>query len=344
MALWAGSNLNTTRLAKTWNQLWNNGAAINVVSDMNALLYMLRGKKTPNPGGGFDFERIERVTGNKIELTFMAKLDSVPTVADGSGELASSSATWAADYFGGSEFDWTHYNLKPAIPVSEWVKIAGNELKGEKFFKERFGQIVASIEETIGNGINSTTAVSNFNTSIGTWRHALSDGTTSGESGYDTYGVTRSDAGNVDFQGNVTAVGGALTTRVMKRAQLEIISKGGMPDLGLCGIDVYESWWNEVAQYSHVVNDSKMTEFKGEWVRFGSTVYALEQRAGDNIMGLLTTKNFKFWYREIDLFNEKTLWMRDPGLKAGYVAPFDIFAQLLCNSPRTGGILTGIVP
>jgi len=345
MALWAGTSLNTNFLANTWNQLWSNDMPIEMVRKHNGLLYKILGKKTKTPEGGFKFERMEKVTGNKVEITFLGKLDDIDTIANGvSGEGASASITAADDYWGAVEFDFTHYNHKPGIPVSEWTKIAGKERKGAEFFKKRFRQITLSIEKKLGNGMNSTSAVSNYQTSLGTWRHAMSDGTSGSEATYATYGLDRSDAANADLRGATTQVGvRAITVQKLQKSILDIVVNGGPPpDFGICGTNVYSYIWNAVTQYTHITQKDSMNEFKGIWVGFGSVDYLLDQRAEEGTLGHGTSEDWGFWRKDVDLFDAKSLWIRDPGVKAMYVAPFDIFAQFLCKRPNGSQLLLGI--
>lgn len=342
-ALWDGTSLNTTFLTNTWNQLWKDNMPVEIVRKHNGLLYKILGKKTKTPNGSFSFERMESVTGNKIEIQFLGKLDDIPTLAL-ANEGDSATVTHADDYWGSVEFDFTHYNLTPGIKVSEWVQIQGKEVKGARFFKKRHRQIMLSLENTIGNGINSATAVSTYRTSIGTWRHAMSDGVSTGETTYATYGLNRADSANADIRGATTQTGvGAITVQKLQKSCLDIAANGGsLADFGICGADVYNYVWNAVTQYTHITQKGSMNEFEGMWVGFGNVDYLFDQRAAAGVLGHGTSEDWGFWKKDVDMFDKESMWVRDPSKKAMRVAPFDVYAQFLCSRPSGSQLLTGI--
>ena len=342
MALWDSTSLNTNYLAKLWNQLWVDGYSMDIVRKHNGLLYMVMGKKTQHANGSFSFQNTENVQGNKVEIQFLGQLDTMSTVANGSAEVAAATATYNNNNYGAVEFDVCHYFHKPAIPGSEWVKMRGNEVKGMNYFKEEFRRLSLGIENQLGTAINSSTAVSNYNTTVGCWPHLASDGTSSGESGYDAYGTLTRSA-NTDFQSVVTTGVGTLGLSHLSTNILNVAAKGhGSPDCGVAGVTVYNAIWNLVASYSHIINDSKMMDFAGQFVKFGSVNYILEQRAPTGVLGHLNSANWKLWLNRNEVFDKETFWKRDPGLKSAYSCPFDVFAQFLCNNTGNQGKLTGI--
>src|SRR5947199_5780584 len=171
--LWTGTSLNNNVLAQVFNQLYNT-KAIEMVRKENGLLYAILGKswRDANPKTGVKFERMEKITGNSIEVKLLGVLDTISTVADGSAELATQTPTYTSNMFGSATFDLTHYAQTKGIPSSEYNRIQGKEAKTLKYVDDVFNQVMLSLEKTIGDGINSTATNIPDRTHLGSWVYA----------------------------------------------------------------------------------------------------------------------------------------------------------------------------
>ena len=339
--LWTGTTLNNNVLAQVFNQLYNT-KAIEMVRKENGLLYAILGKswRDANPKMGVKFERLEKITGNQIEVKLLGVLDTISTVADGSAELATQTPTYTSNMFGSATFDLTHYAQTKGIPSSEYNRIQGKEAKTLKYVDDVFNQVMLSLEKTIGDGINGTASNAPDRTHLGSWVYAVSDGVSSGETGYATYGLDRSDSGNIDYRGTVTINTGDLTLGKIRALKNTIRTKGGKNQLGVAETSVFTKLQMLVEAYTEIESNEDWAQFGGEYVQYGKTRYVLDQRAPTQVLGILDPESFVFYQNMIN-FTEAG-FIRAPHLVAGYVLPWECWCQLICVQPSRNGKLTGI--
>ena len=339
MALWNGTTLNNNVLAQVFNQLFNT-KAIEMVRHENGLLYAILGKswRDSNPNVGTQFERLERISGNQIEVKLLGALDTISTVADGSAELASSTPAYTSNMFGSATFDLTHYAQTKGVPSSEYNRIMGKEAKTVKYVDDVFNQVLLSLENQIGNDLGGSNAPAR--TTLGGWQYAVSDGVSSGESSYSSYGLARSDSANVDFRSYVNPNTGDLTLGKIRYVKNQNRVHGGKNQIGLAEISVFTKIQQLVEAYTVIESNSDWAEFGGEYVQYGKTRYIMDQRGPTGVMGILDPESWVFYQNMIN-FTEAG-FIRAPHLVAGYVLPWECWCQLICLQPSRNGKLTGI--
>jgi len=326
------------RTASLFNKLWSMNA-VPTIQTRNALLYAVLGKPYMGDAGA-EFERFTWIDGDKIEERVLGSLDTISTVADGSAELAAATITYNDSMFGGMSWDFTHYFDVKGIPSSDYNRIRGSQAKTNSYIDDVFNQIVLSLENTMGTAIHAQVAGAT-NTVMGNWQHPVSDGTSSGETTYDSYGgITRSTAGNEQFQGNVNVSTGTLTLPKIRTAQNTVNGKGGNPTLGICGTTVMGIVQQLVEPYTVIKSDDDWTGFKGQWFQYGATKFAHDQRCSSGVLGLLDPTTFGMWMRKVNFTDSG--FTKYPGVKAGYVLPWETFVQFLCKRPNWNYKFTGI--
>lgn len=344
MAIWAGSTYNNTNIASMTNQVWG-AKAYDVVRNQNAFLYAILGKRwlDTNGAGGtrVNFERLHRITGYQVKTRFLGVLNTIATVADGSAELATATRVWANNYFGAAVFDLTHYAQTDAIPSNEWNRIKGKEAETSNFLAERMDQIMLSFERTLGTAINATVNTGFTRTVMGNIRHACSDGVTTGETTYATYGtLDRSDSANVDFRGKVTGSTGILSLEKIQTHRNTISDAYKRPDIGLGDITTITEIQGLLNGFTVIESDDEWKKFAGDYVQIGSTRYLMDGLCAANILYHINSDTFGIWENEMGLSTDG--WMRDPNAVAGYIMPWEYWCGIFCNRPKGNGILTGI--
>lgn len=326
------------RSASLFNKLWSMNAVPTVVQK-NALLYAALGKPVRgNPDT--PFERFNWIDGDKIEERVLGSLDTIGTVANGSAELGAATITYNADMFGGMSWDFTHYYDVKGMTSTEYNRIRGSQAKTNSFIDDVMNQIMYSFENTLGTGIHAQVAGAT-DTVVGNWQHPVSDGTSSGETGYDSYGgITRSTAGNEQFRGNVSVATATLTLPKIRTAQNTVDGYGGVASLGVAGTTVYGIIQQLVEAYTVITSDEAWTGFKGEWFQYGPTKYCHDQRTSSGVLGMLNPETFGMWMRKIN-FTEQG-FVKYPGVKAGYVMDWEAYVQFLCKRPNQNYKFTGV--
>jgi hypothetical protein len=284
------------------------------------------------------FERLERISGNQIEVKLLGALDSISTVADGSAEIATATPAYTSNMFGSATFDLTHYAQTKGVPSSEYNRIQGKEAKTLKYVDDVFNQLMLSLENTIGTAINGTAAPAR--TTLGSWVYAVSDGVSTGETGYAVYGLDRSDAGNIDYRSYVNITTGDLTLSKIRLVKNQNRIHGGKNQLGVCETSVYTKLQSLVEAYTVIESDADWQQFGGEYTQYGKTRFVLDQRSPTQTMGILDPESFVFYQNMIN-FTEAG-FIRAPHLVAGYVLPWECWTQLICVQPSRNGKLTGI--
>lgn len=341
MALWAGTTLNNNLLASVFTQLYSK-KLVPMCVKANALLYAVLGMtwQDTDPKYGVSFERLKRISGEKVEIRLMGALPQSSKVANGSAELATATPSYDNDRVGAVKFDWAHYYDVYGVPSTEYNKIEGNEAKTLDWIDETFEMISLGLENDLGNDMNGTGYDGPDDEALGNWRQAVSDGVTTGETNYATYGLDRSDSANADFRGTVSNLTGDLTLKKIRTLKNQISPKGGNSALGIGGTTVYTKVQTILEAYTVVESDPGWTQFGGEWVQYGRTKFVHEHRAPSGVLGLLDPRSWIYYEKRHNFL--KSGLIPAPWLKTAYVLPWEMYAQFLCKKPNSNGILTDI--
>lgn len=345
MALWANSAINTTATAMLFNQLWDE-KSIPMVRKKNGFVYLLLGKKEvgSTPGMPQGWNRMKKVSGLKVEVRLLGKLDTINKTADGiATEGATVTPVNSGDYYGASTFALTHLTQTFGILHSELALIKGKEAKTANFLGEVFDRMMLSYENVLGTDLHATGASTDpTRTTLGSWNWAVSNGLVAdSEDTYASYGgIDRSDSANADFRSVVTSSTGDLTLKKIRTNRNLVIANGGTPNCGIAGTTVYGKVQDLVEPYTHVTFDPKMSDFGSDYVGFSNIMFTMDQRAPTQTLGLLEPDSFA-WYEQKDgNSNSGVTW--DPSRVSLSVVLFENWAQLICLCPSHNGKLTGI--
>lgn len=344
--LWTGTAINSNATAMVFNQLFNK-KALPMVRKKNGLLYKVLGKEEvfSNPSAPTGFQRLKKVTGKNVEVKLLGKLRNsgsgaqLQTVSDGSSEVASATADYDSALFGAAEFSLAHYAHKYAIPHSELDRFAGDEAKTASYIDDIFDMLVYTMEDVVGTAIN--TAQNCARTTIGGWPWAVSDGQSSGESSYASYGtIDRSDTGNNNFDAYVLPNTGTLTLGAIRTVQDNVAANGGNPSLGIAAVTVYGLVRQLVEQYTIVQYNADKTEFGGKYFSYDGIDFVLDQRAPSAVLGLLEPESWAFYMNEYNF--TKGGIINDPSLVASYSINWGFWCQFIATAPSHNGKLTGV--
>ncbi len=345
MALWNGTDLNKTALASMFNQMWTKNGAISIVRKANGLLYAVMDKswEPAPPRDGFSIKRMTKVSGNQIEVRLRGKNETLSTVADGAAELSAPAMIYSDNTFGAAKFDLTHYANKYGVPDSEYDRIVGDESKTKSFVADKMLSITEDHENEWGNQINGA-QVGFTRTQMGSWIHAVSDGVTTGETSYATYGlINRTDAANADFRGVVNYLNRTMTLADIVSTRNLTRKNGGNVKLLLSETTVYSALESKLMNTQVVVNyDEKWSQFGGQYWRFAGMVGVMEHRMPTGVLGGLDTDTWAFWMDDKKPFSGDRTLIVDPSIAAGRVVLPRFWTQLLCNKPNSNFKITAI--
>lgn len=343
MAIWTGSSYSNTAISSMANQVWG-AKAWDIVRDQNATIYAILGRRwlETNGVGGVkvNFDRLKRIEGYQVKTRFLGVLNAVATVADGSAELATATRVWANNYFGAAVFDLTHYAQTDAIPSSEYNRIKGKEAETNNFLAERFHQIMLSMENTLNTAIHATVTNGFTRTVLGNLRHIASDGVSSGETGYATYGGITRDGDDVDIQGVANVATGILSMEKIQYHQNLIADNFKHPDIGVADVTTITEVQGLLNGYTFIESDDDWKKFAGKYVQIGGTRYIMDGKCAANVLYHLNSETIGFWENEMGLSTDG--WMKDPNAVAGYIMPWEYWCGIFCNRPKGNGIMTGI--
>ena len=341
--IWTGSGINSNESANLINQL-HNTKAIAMVRRKNGFLYEMLGKpevgKTP---GEVNWERTEKTSGRDVQFNLLGSLKTIATVADGYAAGAGETSAWGgtvipADTFGGVTLPLVHYADAEYFPSSELDRYEGDELRTRDWIAQKIDYLMLSFENTFGNAINTTTAAVPTRTQICPWRHQISDGVSTGETGYVTYGLDRNDSGNADFRGLNSVTGGDLTLQKIRTGKNTAATRGGNVRVGLAETTLYGKIQTLVDSYSHQTFDETWSNFGGEWVKYAGIRFILESRMGTGLVGLLDPDAWKLWWRQKN-FTRAGIVL-DPSRKATHVLNWEVWCALFCFKPNSNYLLT----
>lgn len=341
MAIWAGSNINSNETAMLINQLWN-AKAIPMVRKKNGLLYAVLGKgEAGSTPMSMRFNRTSKTSGDEVQFNLLGALKTIATVADGAGETASWSGTVIpTNVFGGVTLPLQHYADAEYFPGSELDRYQGDELRTRDWIADKMNYLMLSFENTYGTALNTSTALVASRTEVCPWRHQISDGVSSGETGYTNYGVDRSDSGNADFRGNNTVGIGDLTLAKIRTGQNTCITNGGNPTVGLAATALYGKVQQLVEAYTVVNYDEEWSKFGGAYVQFNNIKFILEQRMSTTEIGLLDPESWVFWQKNKNFTRAGIV--PDPTKKDTSVLVWGAWQAMYCNKPNSNWLGTGV--
>ena len=343
--IWTGSTINSNESANLINQLWNT-KAIAMVRRKNGLLYEVLGK--PEKGAtpmDVKWNRVNKVSGRDVQFNMLGSLKTISTVADGYAAGAGETSAWGgtvipADTFGGVTLPLVHYADAEYFPSSELDRYQGDELRTREWIAQKMDYLMLSFENTFGNAINTSTAAVPARTQVCPVRHQISDGVSSGETTYQTYGLDRNDSGNADFRGLVDVTGGDLTLAKIKARQNLIVTRGGDGSVGLAETTLYGKIQTLVENYTHTTWQEDWANFGGSWVRYGNTRFILEQRMATQTVNLLTPSSWVLWWN-MNNFTRNGI-VEDPSRKATHVLVWGCWNAFYCNQPNQNSVMTGL--
>mgnify|MGYP001567343694 CR=1 FL=1 len=345
MPIWLGSTINSNETANLINQLFNT-KAIAMVRRKNGLLYAVLNKAEVGAEPmSAKWNRESKVSGINVQFNLMGGLKSIATVADGYGGGTGETATWGgtvipSTIFGGVTLPLVHYADAEYFPDSELDRYQGDELRTRDWIGQKMEYLLLSFEDTFGTAINTSTATVPTRTQVVPWRHQISDGVSSGETGFITYGVDRNDSGNADFRGNNTVSTGDLTLAKLFTAKLSCVQRGGMPTVGLAENTLYGKIHRLTEAYTTVNYDEQWTKFGGEYVQYSGTKYILEPRMATQLIGLLDPSTWVLWRRDKNFTRSGIV--PDVSRKATHVLVYGYWMGFFCNKPNSNALLTGV--
>jgi hypothetical protein len=307
----------------------------------HGFLYAVLGKtwKDANPKFPVKFERLEKITGDKIEIRLLGKLETMTTVADGADECADDAGTYTNNNFGNVTFDLAHYAGKKVIPSSEYNRIKGREAKTLSYIDEVHNLIMLSQEKEMATQMAGANAPSR--TQLGGWQYAVSSGVTAdGEAANASYGgLDRSDDGNIDYRSYVKQSSN-LDWKVIRYVKNKVKLNGGSNKLGLAGLAPYTTLQDMAQAYTVIENDTDWLSFGGEYFQYGNTRYILDGDSPDSVMGFIDPESWAFWQNDLPFTEEGII--RSQTKKAAYLLPWEFWVQLICRQPARNGKITGI--
>lgn len=345
MAIWAGSTINSNETANLINQFWN-AKAITMIRRKNGLLYAALGKAEPGSEPlSVKFAREQKVSGINVQFNLLGALKSIATVADGYAAGAGETSQWTgtvipANTFGGATLPLVHYADAEYFPSSEIDRYQGNELRTRDWIQQKMEYLILSFEDTFGTALSTSTAAVPARTQVCPWRHQISDGVSSGETSYQTYGLDRNDSGNADFRGLVTVSVGDLTLSKIQERINTALTRGGQIDIGLANTTLYGKIQSLVRSYVHTNYSADWDKFAGQYVQFGAVKFILESRMAATDVGLLDSSTWVFWNRTKNLTRSGIVL--DPSRKASMVLNWEYWGALYCNKPNSNAVLAGV--
>lgn len=363
MALWQGSQFNSTESAMVVNKIANR-KAIAIVQRGNPLLYKLIGKTDPVSvhKGMTKTERSENITGKNYEVRLLGSLLPTTKVADGAEELATATQQFDPNQFGSAEFALSHYTFTQSFPSSQLFRFKGDEAKTADFIDEQFGAVMLSYEKDMGRDLNSdggAAAVAKGATpntvvvgrkQFGSWLFAVStgggtggaDATGENQAAFRNYGtIDRQDPANADFRGVVSAATGAVTLKTLRAYRNLVSDNEGLTDTVLAGQVLYTKLEDLIEQSTRleVDNGQDRIEFGGISFRYAGMDVLLDTRCPDGTIGGLDSRWWTFLKKAEDM--TKSGIIVHPGATAAHVLITEMWAQLVCKRPNAQFKLLG---
>jgi hypothetical protein len=340
MALWNGTALNDNATSTLVNKAYQN-QAINIVSETNGLLYALRNEDQKlNARKAYKMQRVEAIGGDKLRVRLFGKLSTIATVADGAAELVPQTPSYEGAAYGAAVFDLTHFFQTFGVPSSEYRRFVGNEAMTANWLVEKSQEFKAAKNDTLHTLIDAATAAAGTRTVLGNWQQAVSDGVTNvagfNETLFASYGtISRTDAANVDYRGNLKDINGALTLDHLAEARLKCGRKNSMAqgaDLVLAG-DTQFLRLQSLIEAKNQVMVQRMedwVQFGGQYFGYGGMTVTYDPKLASNVIGVLDTSTWLYWGDK----EFRTSGWKESERASGMIIKHDSFEQLICLSPQ----------
>lgn len=333
MALWSNSSLNTNRVSLAFSNMVYN-EVVSITRRKYGLWYAIMGKMEVGAfvDGRLTFKEIKEITGYKFEVNFRGKVPTIQKVGKGSPELQRVSYSYDANIWGGYQFDLCQYWYKHPIPKSDYDQIRGNEIKTKGMLEEIVDYVVEGLDTQIADDMHANS--NQTETSLAGIPFIIDDNT--------DYAFDRSDSANAKFESQVDdAASAQLTKHMLGINQNKCIDGGGIPTLGIADIERYTDIQDIVQESVRAVADPLWDEFGGRWVRYGNTVYVMDNRALANTVFHMTPSEW-FLIRNATPINTEGIVL-DPTIIAGYVLPVHLYLGVGCRRPSAQGKITNLL-
>lgn len=341
MALWNGTTLNTNALSSNINK-WFSNNAIPMVVKRNAFLYALKNKETgPYGMAGSRIKTAKMVNGNALNVRLMGKMPTFTGLAD-ANQTDALSISWVTDAFGAANFAWSHFYHPEPIVMSELKLIRGDEARTNGWLDDIMMKVTRGWEATLGDAINGTNTAAR--TTIAGWRWGSSDGVSTGETAYATYGtLDRSDSGNVDFRGNVRYLtGGDLKLDDFVALKTDILADNGNPDFSVVGQTGFLKLEQEIRGSVQIPNKD-WDAYRGDKMFSHGIAICFESRCGTTELGMFDSEALTLFLDE-DGVNSSGLKDAAAIYKGvEYILPVHVWSQFVVTNPSNTGKITNII-
>src|SRR3990167_2008840 len=293
--IWFGTDLNTTALSSNVNRWMELNFTPWVVQNMGFLYSMLgitgMGQAAANPNWSKIFSKDYESRGNALVVRGLGELDTISGLAD-ANQTDAATITWNQDDIGGAVFQWSHYNHRVPIVDSQYKLIRGDTARTMGFMQDKLEALKWAWHTALANAVEGTD--NQLRATVGGWQWAVSDGVSTGETGYATYGtIDRSDSGNTFFRGNTTVLGRDLELKDLDGLKADIVIDGGRPKVGLAGKTPYNKIKGEQRGYA-AANPINWTMYKGDTpVHYDGIDYCLATRGSDTVLGMFTPESWR---------------------------------------------------
>jgi hypothetical protein len=248
----------TSKAAMATNQFMNH-TAINMFSKVSPILYAATGygQDMTISGESGQFAHMTFVDGIEHEYRWAAQKDTISTVADGAGELASVSVSYNDDAFLGGSAPLTHFANKHFIPGSALTRLSpGKSSKGRSYLDEEVERWMASYRDEFATQMNSDADQSQ--TTIGGWVYAI-------DSANSYLDIDRSATGNTWAQSQEDTTAAANTLYRMQKLKRKCRKFHGNPQLAV-GDDAAIA---DVQQLVEAKNTQYVASHNPKWAEFG---------------------------------------------------------------------------
>jgi len=294
------------------------------------------------PNGHLTFEKITYASGTKYEMQFLGRLDDFQFLADGNDEVALLGASVNTDDVAFFTWDLAHYYKREFITGSETKSIRGDRLKSEQlvdFKLRKIGEEYARFVNTrlFGNTNQARGSIAGLDYII---------------SATNTYGATRSSAGNEFLQSYVAAfTGSAFNLDQLLLAQNNICANNGDAKCGFMGTTVFSYLQHELQEHGLVLMNPNGHSADGfgatqnAYARHGITDYYHDNDCGNKRVYMLSMgqSDLPYWKWVMD---------EDPLITTGairaseradaYMIPVVAWGGLFCAHPAAQGKMTAV--
>jgi len=338
MAFGDNSIFNTTKTAAVFNQMARD-RFVQQMRKESALANVAFGLPK-EVDGQLKFTKDGNYGGNQIEIPAIGSLRTISGVVDGTAELANATITPLTSLVNYT-FEIGHYAHTLGVPNAELRKVQLGQKKAGDLIETYFRILMDSYIESISTDLNGTGAgVGDATNRVMSWVHAVSDGTSTGETNYALYGkVNRADAANGFAKAIFRPTVGTLSLAKIAEAQIAAQGNGANSDLGICGSTVFGLVRQLVEGQAEAITTDRLTDFGRAQFRYAGTNFALEFNCPAQTLGLLDTSTWLVKRGQEDF--SKGI-MINPVAVAGHVLPTEMFIGVYTDCPNKNVKMNGI--